>query len=29
MDTAQIKDIACCYKYCAALNDKGEIMIWG
>ena len=24
-----IKDIACSYKYCAILNDKGEIYNWG
>jgi len=29
MESAHIKDIACSYKYCSALNDKGEIFVWG
>ena len=24
-----VKDVACCYKYCIALNDKGEMFQWG
>jgi alpha-tubulin suppressor-like RCC1 family protein len=29
LDMINIKDVACCYKYCIALNDKGEMFYWG
>lgn len=29
LETAEVTDIACDYKQCVALVDKGEIRIWG
>lgn len=29
METSEIKDIACNYKYAVAIIDKGEIRQWG
>ena len=29
LETAEVRDIACAYKQCVALIDKGEIRIWG
>jgi len=29
LETVEVADLACDYKYCAALTDKGEIRKWG
>ena len=29
LETVEVRDLACDYKYCAALTDKGEIKTWG